>query len=275
MDQIEGTPGQDTGDAAKPAATILRQEISSGTAQLERPATGLLLSSLSAGLDLGFGPAIMATMRGAAAGNGLTLRLALAFGYSIGFVIVVLGRSELFTEHTTLAVLPLLSHQTTLRKVARLWSIVYVGNLAGGVLFAALVGSVGRHLNLFTAANLDTIALTLTAAGPWTMFESAIVAGWMMGLVSWLVTAARDTMSQIILIVLLTGAIAFLRLHHCIAGSIEVVLSVFYGSTTAASALRFLIVATLGNVVGGTIFVALIKYGHVRFPGPRPSEHHS
>jgi len=255
-------------DPAKPATTILRQEISSGTTQLERPTAGLLLSAISAGLDLGFGPALMAAVRAATTGDGLSVRVALSLAYSIGFVIVVLGRSELFTEHTTLAILPLLSRQTTLRKIGRLWLLVYTGNVIGGAVFAALVGSIGLHLGIFSAANLDAIAQRILEPGWRTMFASAIVAGWMMGLVSWLVTASRETISQIFSIVLLTGAIAFLRLHHCIAGTIEVLLSVFYGSTGAGGWLRFLVIASAGNAAGGTTFVALVKYGHVRFPGP-------
>ena len=56
--------------------------------------------------------------------------------YPFGYIIVVLGRSGLFTEQTALAVLPLLSRETTVGRVARLWGVVLAANLAGAAIFA-------------------------------------------------------------------------------------------------------------------------------------------
>jgi len=69
----------------------------------------------------------------------LTTELLLASVYSIGFMFVILGRSELFTEHTTLAVIPVLDRQASFKQLGRLWGLVYVGNLVGGLLFTLLV----------------------------------------------------------------------------------------------------------------------------------------
>lgn len=199
--------------------------------------------------------------------EGMSTRLIVAVVYAIGFVIVILGRSELFTEHTTLAVFPLLSRQTTMTKLARLWALVYTGNLLGAVVFSAGAASLGLALGVFTGADLDLLASRLTGFGWPAVFGSAIAAGWMMGLVSWLVTAARDSIGQIAIIVLVTGSIGLLGLHHSIAGTVEVLLSVFGGTSTWAQFWRFLVLATLGNAVGGVVFVAVLKYGHVSQPG--------
>ena len=92
---------------------------------------------------------------------------------------------------------------------------------------------------------------------------SAILAGWLMGLVSWLVTAGRDTISEIVFVWLVTGTIGLAHFHHCIAGSVEVLAAVFAGQgTTLADFGHFLLFSTLGNVIGGVFFVALVKYGH-------------
>ncbi|MEO8478654.1 MAG: formate/nitrite transporter family protein [Gemmatimonadota bacterium] len=261
-----GNPA-DEGEATKPAETILRQEIAVGADQLGRPAAGLLLSAVSGGLDIGFGPMMVATVVALSPVESLTSRLVAALLYAIGFVIVILGRSELFTEHTTLAVLPLLSGQTTIRRVARLWGLVYLGNLVGAVGFAALAGPLGRALGLFTGDDVGRMVAHLTDFSPLVIFGSAVAAGWMMGLVSWLVTAARDTVSQVLIILLVAGSISFLGLHHSIAGSVEVLMGVFVAGVTVTAFLKFLLFATLGNAVGGIVLVAGLKFGHVTKPG--------
>ncbi len=253
----------DEGEATKPSETILRQEIETGMEQLRRPTSGLLLSAMSAGLDVGFGPLMVLTVLAINPVESLTTRLVTALVYSIGFVIVILGKSELFTEHTTLAILPLLSGQTTMRRVTRLWVVVYAGNLIGALAFASLAVALGPGLHLFTVDDVARLCDRITGFGWGVIFGSGIAAGWMMGLVSWLVTAARDTVGQVLLIILVAGSISFLHLHHSIAGSVEVLMGVFTGHVTPLGYLRFLALATLGNAVGGIVLVAGVKYGHV------------
>lgn len=256
-------------DVAKPAERILEQEIALGAEQLERPGKDLFLSAVSAGLDIGFGPMLVATVLALSPDGGLATKLVAALAYAIGFVIVILGRSELFTEHTTLAVLPLLSADTTVARVARLWGLVYAGNLLGSLGFAALAGPLGIALGLFAPDDVGRMSDALTRHGAGTMLVSAIAAGWMMGLVSWLVTAARDTVGQVLLILLIAGAIYFLNFHHSIAGSVEVLMGVMVGQESLPAYLRFLVLATLGNAIGGIVMVAGIKFGHVTRISPR------
>ncbi len=91
-------------------------------------------------------------------------------------------------------------------------------------------------------------------------FGSAILAGWMMGIAAWLVTSARDTISRIVLVTLITGSIGFLGLHHSIVGNIEVFAALLYGSyVTIVNYLMFLVVVLAGNTVGGVVFVAVLK----------------
>ena len=235
----------DSGEATKPASAILRQEISIGTEQLDRSASGLFLSAVSAGLDIGFGPFMVVTVMALAPTETLATTVVTAFVYAIGFVIVILGRSELFTEHTTLAVLPVLSTRATIGRLARLWTLVYAGNMVGVVAFSAGAVPLGIGLGLFSEVHAGRLAEHLLGVGWWVMFGSAVAAGWMMGLVSWLVTAARDTVGQLVVILLITGSIALLGLHHSIAGSVEVLLGVFsaavpFGTGSGSSARRHL-----------------------------------
>ena len=97
------------------------------------------------------------------------------------------------------------------------------------------------------------------------MFLSAIVAGWIMGLLSWLVVAARDTTAQILAIWAATMLIGLAGLHHSIAGASEILLAVFAGAGASWADLgRFLAIAIPGNAVGGVVFVALLKFRSAR-----------
>ncbi|MEA2693063.1 MAG: formate-nitrite transporter family protein [Acidobacteriota bacterium] len=244
---------------------ILAEEISSGQTELERPALGLLMSGLSAGLDVGWSLFLMGVM--------LTLvkdalphpivEMLVANMYAVGFIFVILGRSELFTEHTTLAVVPVLNGSASVGQLLRLWSLVYVSNIFGVSLFAGMTALLGPALGVISRPALGEIAHGLLAHGGWEIFASAILAGWLMGLLSWLVTASRDTISQVFFVWLVMTAIGFSHLHHVIAGSAEVLAGLFAGQgITWADFGRFLLLATLGNTLGGSFFVALLKFGH-------------
>lgn len=258
------------GDAAEETSqksyqTILEQEIAAGLHELERPTRGLAMSALSAGLDIGFSVLLIAAML-SLAGDSLpqpVVHILVANLYSVGFIFVIFGRSELFTEHTSLAVLPVLDGSASLLQLARLWGIVYAANLVGIGLFAAALAWLGPAMGLAEVAVFEELASKLTEPSSLVIFVSAILAGWMMGLLSWLVTAGRDTIGQIFFVWLVTGTIGFAGLHHCIVGSGEVLTAVFAGGGTGWPEFgRFLLFATLGNVVGGTVFVAIVKYAH-------------
>jgi formate/nitrite transporter FocA (FNT family) len=260
------TPSSDPADARKSSESILTQQIEEALSQFRRSTSGLFLSGVSAGLDLAFGPLLVAAMLTITAGvYDEPLREILAGTvYTVGFIFVILGRSELFTEHTTLAVLPVLDRQVSLRALGWLWGVVFAGNILGSAIFAVFAVSFGPAFGAFELDALVEIAEPFTSHGTLALFGGALLAGWLMGLLSWLVVAARDTVSQILVVFIVTFVIGFLHLPHSIAGNVEM-LAAAVG--TAAVGLgdygRFLLVATLGNAVGGTIFVGLLKYGHV------------
>lgn len=260
-----GSDGR-SGDEQKSSRTILAQEIESGLNELERPADGLLLSGLSAGLDIGFGPLLMAvilTLVGGAWGEPLT-DIVVANMYAVGFIFVVLGRSELFTEHTTLAVVPVLDRRASLGQLGRLWGLVYVGNIVGSAIFAAAIVWFAPAYGLAEPAVFGEIAYTLVDHGPVVLLAGAVLAGWLMGLLSWLVTAAQETISRVFFVWLIATAIGIAHLPHSIAGNAEVLAGFLTtAEITFLDYLRFLALATVGNAIGGSTFVALLKYGHV------------
>jgi formate/nitrite transporter FocA (FNT family) len=97
------------------------------------------------------------------------------------------------------------------------------------------------------------------------LFISAVLAGWLMALGAWLILATHSTIGQIICIYIVTFLIGLGGLHHSIAGTTEVFTALFLSSEiTVPAAARFLACAIAGNAVGGSIFVALLNYGHIR-----------
>jgi formate/nitrite transporter FocA (FNT family) len=262
-------PAHDTPqeEAQKSYHTVLEQHVQQAQEELDRPATGLLLSSFSAGLDIGFGPflmAVIATLLTGTFSRPLT-ELLTALAYTLGFVLVIVGRSALFTEQTTSAVLPVLAGRVAPWRLFRLWALVLAGNLVGGALMAVFISYLGRHLGIVEGAVLASIADKLIRHPSGVVLVSAVAAGWLMGLLAWLVVASRETTSQLLIVVLVTFVIGVSNLHHSIAGAVEVLMGVLANvGPTLADYWRVVALSVVGNAVGGTVFVALLKFGHVQ-----------
>ena len=141
---------------------ILGQEIDAAWTELKRPDAGLFLSGVSAGMDVGFSLLVMAVTLTLADGSltPLVQRLLLAAMYSVGFVFVNLGRSELFTEHTMLMMFPVLSGGVTLRALARVWLWVYAGNLLGAAAFALLAARFAPILGIIQPRSASPACIT-------------------------------------------------------------------------------------------------------------------
>jgi len=246
---------------------ILRSEMAEAKDALHRSVGRLFVSGLSAGLDVGFSVLLMATMWTEASGRlskPVTSMLVAAM-YSVGFIFVVIGRSELFTEQTTLAVLPVLSGKTSIVELLRLWGVVLLSNIIGAAVIAWLIVQIAPALGVVDEKAFGYFAGRMVFHSGGVMFCSAMLAGWLMGLLSWLVAAGRDTISQIVIVWLITASIGFTGLHHVVLGTVEVLTGVFsHQGITLSDFGRFLFFVTLGNTAGGAIFVALIKYGHAR-----------
>lgn len=139
---------------------------------------------------------------------------------------------------------------------------MWLGDNVGVVGFAALLSFFGPQFGMVDFAAFAEIASAPTAHAWWVVLISAVLAGWLMGLLTWLVGAAKETIPQLLIVVIVTGSIGFAGLHHAIAGAVEGMFGVFSGSETLGAFLAFLIWITIGNAFGGTVFVAVLKYAH-------------
>lgn len=248
---------------------ILQHTEEAALTQINRSPKGLMLSAFSAGLDIGFSVLLMAVVLTLFKGvfPDPVVKFLVANMYPIGFIFVILGRSELFTEHTTLAVLPVLQGLTSVKKLLRLWIIVYFSNIIGGLIFALILAYFANSLHFLQPWSIAEIGNELIANSWLTKLLSAALAGWLMGLLAWLVAASRETISQIFIIWLVTTSIALAGLPHCIVGNIEVSSALFTGSVSFVQYFNFLVPVTLGNIIGGAFFVAILKYSHTALSG--------
>ena len=243
---------------------ILQHTEEAALTQLKRNSRGLSLSALTAGLDIGFSLLLMTIMFTAfeSVFPAQIVHLIVSNMYPIGFVFVILGRSELFTEHTTLAILPVLQKLASIKKLLRLWLIVYAFNLAGGFLFALILSFLSKNFHFLQPDAFLKMAEVYLVHDWQTNLIVAILAGWLMGLLAWLVAASRETVSQIVVIWIITASIGFANLPHCIVGNIEVATAWIMGYTSLAQYVQFMWSATAGNIMGGVLFVGILKFSH-------------
>lgn len=261
-DTIKKVAHDDNLSAPKSYASILVEQVIDAKETFDRSLGSLFTSAFTAGLEIGISLFVILSAF-AMISDVIPSQYAMALSsllYPIGFIIVVIGQSLLFTEQTSLLSLPVLNKIEPVHKLLRLWGIVIAGNIVGGCLFAALMIGLGLNMQLFSAQDIDAYAEHVLGFAWWVIFGSAVLAGWMMGVAAWLVTSARDTLSRIVLVTLITGSIGFLGLHHSIVGNIEVFSALLYGNTVGLGRyVAFLIVVLIGNTVGGVVFVAVLK----------------
>jgi formate-nitrite transporter family protein len=245
--------------ASKSAGEILESVVEDGQEELERASMGLALSGVAAGLNISFGAVALGVVGAAMGGAGLVTALV----YPIGFLIVILGRSQLFTENTITPLTVVLTRFNSLPNMLRLWVVVFVFNILGAVAFAAALvyGDVLRPAAFEIL--LDETATKLEY-GFWLTVLKGVLGGWIVALMPWMVAASRDTISQVFFVYILAFLIPAGGLTHCIAGSSEVLVGVFAGEATLSEYLGlFLLPSTLGNIVGGVVLVTLLNYGQV------------
>lgn len=244
---------------------ILSAAIEEGVEQLERQGFSLFLSAVAGGLILGFSAmavAVVVTATGDSL-SGLQQRIAAALVYPLGFVVCLLSGTELFTEHTATALYPVLDRRASVLSLLRLWAVVVAGNLVGAagsaLLLTSAEGVVGARAGYIEIGHhlVDPSAASLLA--------SAVIAGWLMATAGWLILASPSALSQTVSIYIITFLIGLGGLHHSIAGSVEMFTAWLVSDAfTPSAAAAFIGLALLGNLIGGTLFVAVLNYGHIR-----------
>ncbi|MGC1465724.1 MAG: formate/nitrite transporter family protein [Pseudolabrys sp.] len=260
---ISETEVRDVEEMSTPRTPVIYEVVRRlGEEEMARPVTSLWWSGVAAGLSISFSLLAQAILDMHLPDTSWRILIS-GFGYSLGFLMVILGRQQLFTESTITVVLPVFKDFSVenIGRMARLWAIVLIANLAG-TLFAALFC---KFTPVMPAALFDAmlnISRGLVGMSWWEMFFRAISSGFIIAAMVWMIPAAEGVKFHVI--TLMTWLIGIGGFTHVVAGSMEAYLLVLTGEWPWWAGLwQFLLPALLGNIVGGTALFALISYAQV------------
>lgn len=236
-----------------------------GDAELKRPLSALTWSSLAAGLSMGLSMLSKGLLQMYL--PDVSWRPILSnFGYTIGFLVVVLGRQQLFTENTVTVIIPLLAHRdsSTLWKVIRLWVIVLAGNVVGALGFAIIASHSGIFPPQLLAA-FSVLGKGEIAGSFGRIFMKAVFAGWLIAAMVWMLPANE---SGIAIVIIMTYIVGLGHFQHVIVGSTEVLFLIVSGHLFWSGYFSYFVPTLLGNIFGGVLLVALFNHAQVATDTP-------
>jgi len=240
----------------------------------------ILILALLAGAYVGFGGQFAITIAvDAAKYTGLGISKAImGIVFSLGLILVVLGGAELFTGNCLMC-LPVLGGKVKLRELARNWAIVYLGNFLGSICLVYIIFNAGLYEMGSNALGITTLGianskvnLTFTQA-----FYRGIACNWLVCLGVWLATSAEDTTGKILACIFPIMAFVGSGYEHSVANMFFVPMGIMLKEVPGlvvqsglnlsnlnwlSFIVKNLIPVTLGNIVGGGFFVAIL-YGYV------------
>jgi len=264
-DDQQRKPGNVEDLKAANARELHRAVREEGQEELERPTGSLFWSGLAGGL------AITASLVAEAAIAAHTAPsaarpLLIALGYPIGFLMVILGRMQLFTESTVTAMLPLVTDPSweAAGRTIRLWGIVLGANLTGTALAALGFATLELGDPAMRSAMIE-VSMKITEHGPLATFVNAVPAGFLIAILAWTLPNARE---QAVLVVFrIVYVVAIGGFSHSIVGSTETFFLLFSQRIGGGQAFEFLVPAVLGNLFGGAGLFALLAHAQVREEG--------
>jgi formate/nitrite transporter FocA (FNT family) len=254
---------QEVSARSSPSGRVVYQSIvKEADEELERSSQALFWSGLAAGLSMGFSMAAEGLMQHYLPQARWT-PLVSKLGYSVGFVVIILGRQQLFTENTLTPMLPLLKRKDskTFLNVMRLWGVVLAANLIGALAIALVAARTG----LFEQeVRQEFVAMGEEAMKPelLTLLLRGVFAGWLIALLVWMLPYAES--SHFFVIVLITWLIGVAKFSHIIAGAVEVFALGWTGGKPWGTIFGHYIAPVLaGNIAGGVTLVAALNHAQV------------
>lgn len=241
---------------------IFHRLVTAAAEEFSRSTRLLFLSGLAAGLSISLSFLGMAAL--SALWPGGPSRLAGSLMYPLGFLLVVMGRYQLFTENTLTPVALVLTRIASLPRLLYIWGVVLAANVLGAGLVAYVLAASGVFSPEMSAVAFRIGAHFLEI--PWgDVFWKGVFAGWLVASMVWLNYAARSMTARALLTFGLIYPVAAAGLAHCVVGSTEVLYVVFRGGASIGDfAIDFLTPAVLGNTVGGVLLVALLNFSQTR-----------
>lgn len=248
-------------DAYAPKEIAARVE-NAGVAKAGQALLPLIALSVLAGVFIAFGAMYFTvTITGSELGFGPTRMLG-AVAFSLGLILVVVGGAELFTGNN-LIVMAWVDGKVTLRALLRNWGVVFVGNTVGAV-GAALAMHWSGALNIGGGSVGETaiaIANGKLALDPLQAFFRAGLCNALVCLAVWLCFAAHTVSGKILSVIFPISAFVAIGFEHCIANLYLIPVAMLHGGFVDIAGLaENIVIVTIGNVIGGGVFVALTYY---------------
>ena len=247
---------------ARPSAEDIYKQVATNARQeLKRSSISLGISGFAGGTFMGLsalGTALALSMLGSSPGMTMVSRMF----YPLGFIVVIVGRSQLFTENTLYPVALVLAEKKEFWNTMRLWSVVLPANVCGAFAFACLA-ALTPALNPHVVQALAQLGLDAAAHPAATIFWSGVMGGWIIALAAWLVSGSHSISGSIVVIWLLTFIVGLGNFAHCIATSGEVLVAVLTHHAAWIAYPRWFLPAVSGNICGGVLMVTILEYGQV------------
>lgn len=245
---------------ARPSAEDIYKQVANNARQeLKRSNVSLAISGFGGGAFMGFS-ALGSAIGLALLGGSPTAHLLASMLYPLGFIVVILGRSQLFTENTLYPVALVLAEKREFWNTLRLWSIVLPANIAGALAFSALAARTPSLEPRFVDA-LVKLGVQGLSHPPSALFWSGVIGGWMIALAAWLVSGSHSITGSVVLIWMLTFVVGAGNFAHCIASSCEILVAVLTGHASWSGYAQWLGPAVAGNICGGVGLVTVLEYG--------------
>ena len=250
-------------DLERPTAVQIYEQVSRNAKQeLARPNLALAVSGIVGGLTMGL-TGLSVSIVVALLGTGHIARFVATLFYPMGFMAVILGRGQLFTENTLYPVALMLAERRHFWSTVRLWSIVFPCNVVGALLFALLAVRTGA-LRPEYVTSLAQLGMDAVNASAGHIYWSGVVGGWIIAMVAWMVSGSHSITGSFMVIWSLTFIVGLGHFAHCIATSGEILATVLHGQLAGMRYLAWLLPATLGNITGGVLLVTLLEYGQAK-----------
>jgi formate/nitrite transporter FocA (FNT family) len=244
------------------AHEIFEKVLENASDELQRSSRALAFSGVAGGMGMGLTGLSVATAQSLLGTSAWSEFASLMF-YPLGFIAVIIGRSQLFTENTLFPVALILTERKHVLNTLRLWMVVFLANIGGAMLFAFITMKTGA-LPYEVGIRLAALGIRSVAGSSVHIFWSAVIGGWIIALMAWTVTASHWTVGQIAVTWMLTAVVGMGRFAHCIATSGEILSAVFTSQVGIGAYGHWLLLATIGNVAGGVTFVTLLNFGQVK-----------
>jgi formate/nitrite transporter FocA (FNT family) len=265
------TSAGDDGIEAAPSE-IVEHAAAVGTERLDRSRLDIFVTSIIGGAEVSLGGLAAMTVIGATMAVAPTIdlyaSLALAgLVFPIGFVFVIIGRSELFTENFLIPVVAVVKRDRTVGSLFELWTLSWIGNMLGCAGTAALLlvpGSLGEPIQRGYVAYTE-YKLSVAPLG---VLVSAMLAGGVMTTLTWALLAVKDNSGRAVVICAGAYVLMAANLSHSIVSAS--VLLVGFGATQhgLGDVLGWLLLATAGNLVGGIGLVTLFRLAQTQDISP-------